>query len=244
VREALMAFDHATVRDRPSAELAGVEHTCDDAFLDIRSVAGVRNVEHVAEGIGDVWVCLQSDLVEPALFEATVTAVREALTGPELAGKTVRYLEAIPGRDRTAYERLSDLIPEEYFVPFLRLWQEGFPARAGQTWITSRFHFHLLAAASGARGTVIEIDEDFYRTKHGSLVEAGTGWAVTPAGATTMAPPTWNHQFRNTAAELRKAKLEEAQALYPPVTPPVPAPAPAAPAPAPERRRSRSILGL
>ena len=241
VREALMAFDHATVRDRPSAELAGVEQGCDDAFLDIRTVAGVRNVEHVADGIGDVWVCLQSDLVEPSLFEATVTAVRGALTGPELAGKTVRYLEAIPGRDRAAYERLSDLIPEENFVPFLRLWQDGFPAKAGQTWITSRFHFHLLAAASGARGTVIEIDEDFYRTKHGSLVEAGTGWSVTPAGATTMAPPTWNHRFRNTAAELRKAKLEEAQELYPPVTPPAPAPAPAAPAP--ERRRGRSFLG-
>ncbi len=241
VREALSAFDHATVRDRPSAELAGVEEGCDDAFLDIRTVAGVRNVEHVADGIGDVYVCLQSDLVEPRLFESTVTAVREALTGPELAGKTVRYLEAIPGRDRTAYERLSDLIPEENFVPFLRLWQEGFPAKAGQTWITSRFHFHLLAAASGARGTVIEIDEEFYRTKHGSLVEAGTGWSVTPAGATTMTPPSWDHTFRRTAGELRKAKLEEAQSLYPPVTPPAPEPTPAAPAP--ERRRGRSFLG-
>ena len=40
VREALSAFDHATVRDRPSAELAGVEQGCDDAFLDIRTVAG------------------------------------------------------------------------------------------------------------------------------------------------------------------------------------------------------------
>ena len=238
VREALSAFDHATVRDRPSAELAGVELGCDDAFLDIRTVAGVRNVEHVADGIGDVWVCLQSDLVDPDLFEATIAAVREALTGPELAGRTVRYLEAIPGRDRTAYERLADLIPEENFVPFLRLWQEGFPAKAGQTWITSRFHFHLLAAASGARGTVIEIDEDFYRTKHGSLIDAGTGWSVTPAGATTMTPPTWNHRFRTVAADLRKAKLEEAQTLYPPVKAPEPPPAP----PVPERPRGRSFL--
>jgi hypothetical protein len=238
VRKALSAFDHATVRDRPSAEMAGVGLGYEDAFLDLRTVAGVRNVEHVADGIGDVWVCLQSDLAEPAVFEAAVTAVREALTGPELAGKTVRYLEAMPGQDRAAYDRLADLIPEENFVPFLRLWQEEFPAKAGQTWITSRFHLHLLAAASGARGTVIEIDEDFYRTKHGSLVEAGTGWSVTPAGATTMTPPTWNHRFRNIAADLRKAKLEEAQQLYPPVEAPEPAPAP----PVPERPRGRPFL--
>jgi hypothetical protein len=54
-----------------------------------------------------------------------------------------------------------------------------------------------------------------------------------------MAPPTWNHRFRNTAAELRKAKLEEAEQLYPPVSPPEPPPAP----PVPPRSRGRSFLG-
>ncbi len=158
--------------------------------------------------------------MEPAVFEAALAAVRAALTGPELAGRTVRYLEAIPGKDRVAFDRLRDLIPEENFVPFVRLWREGFPARAGQTWLTSRFHFHLLAAASGAAGTALEVSEDYYRHKHESLLDAGTGWSVTRAGETTAAPPTWDHTFRRTATDLRRTKLDEAERLYPVPEPP------------------------
>ncbi len=36
LRETLTAFDHATVRDAESAKLAGVEPSCDDAFLGVR----------------------------------------------------------------------------------------------------------------------------------------------------------------------------------------------------------------
>jgi hypothetical protein len=239
LRETLATFDHATVRDVESAKLSGLEQSCDDSFLGLRTVAGVRNVEHVAEGSRDVWVGLQSDLVEPARFDAAVAAVRAALTGP-LAGRTVRYLEGIPGTDHVAYDRLADLIPPENFMPFVRLWREGFPARAGQTWLTSRFHFHLLAAASGASGTALVVDEGYYRIKHESLVESGTGWSLTPAGATTIATPSWDHRFRGVATDLRRAKLEEAEGLYPAPPAPAPAAATAPPEPRPQglfRRR-------
>jgi hypothetical protein len=233
LREMLGTFDHATVRDVESAKLSGAVQTCDDAFLGLRSLAGVRNVEHVADHSGDVWVCLQSDLVEPEHFDRAVAAVRDALTSPEMAGRTVHYIEAIPGRDHAAYDRLADLIPRENFVPFVRLWREGFPARSGQTWLTSRFHFHMLAAACGAAGTALVVDDGYYRLKHESLVEAGTGWSLTPAGATTITSPTRDAGFRRASAELRRVKTEEAEQLYP-----APPPSPVAPPPpaAPDRR--------
>jgi hypothetical protein len=104
---------------------------------------------------------------------------------------------------------------EENFVPFTRLWQEGFPARPGQTWITSRFHFHLLAAACGAEGTALEVSPDYYRVKHQSLLEAGTGWSVTPTGGTEPYAPARSHAFPATAARLHRTKLREAEELYP-----------------------------
>ena len=150
----------------------------------------------------------------PGAAEAAVAAVRAALEGP-LAGRTVRYLEAIPGADRAGFEQLADLIPAEHFVPFTQVWLEGFPARPGQTWLTTRFHFHLLAAACGAAGTALEVSDDYYRTKHRSLLEAGTGWAVTAAGDDRLATPTAAASFPATAAALREEKLAEARTLYP-----------------------------
>lgn len=225
--EAVKAFDHLTVRDAPSAELTGADLLCDDAFLYLRQVAGFRD----GTRDDDVWVCLQSDMTDPQTFDATVEAVRAALQGPELAGRTVRYLEAMPGVDRIAFDRLADLIPEENFVPFVRVWQEGFPARAGQTWLTSRYHYHMLAAACGAEGTALEISDDYYGVKHRSLIDAGTGWSVSPKGSTSIPAPAGAGAFRGAAARLRQAKAQEAETLYPEL----PAPELARPEPVPSR---------
>jgi hypothetical protein len=236
VRAALGEFDHATVADEPSAELAGLEMLGDDALLGLPLVRGFRDGTYVGDDAGgDVWVCLQHDMASPDAFEAALTAVREALSGPDLSGRTVRYLEAMPGVDRIAFDRLSDLIGEENFVPFLRLWEEGLPARPGQVWLTTRLHLHLLAAASGARGAALEVNEDYYRVKHRSLLDAGTGWSVTPVGSTSLEPPTSSRGFRSVAARLHKAKAAEAERLYPAADP-----APAEPVPAQTAREPRA----
>jgi hypothetical protein len=216
LREALAAFDHVTVRDAPSAQLSRARRAPDDAFLGLPDVAGFPAGPSGAPAAeGDVWVCLQGDMADPGVLDDAVAAVRSALTGPELAGRTVRYLEAIPGVDRAAFDRLADLIPEQHFVPFTRVWTEGFPAGPGQTWLTSRFHFHLLAAACGAEGTALEVSSDYYRVKHQSLLDAGTGWSVTPAGSRTVRPPARSSSFPETAARLHRTKLREAEELYP-----------------------------
>ncbi len=215
MRRIVERFDHFSVRDAPSAELTGATLSCDDAFLGLQEVVGYRETE-VAEGAEDeVWVDLQSDVTDPGVFDAALEALKSALTSSELSGRTVRYLEAIPGVDRTAFERLGGLIPEENFVPFVGLWKDGFPARRGQTWITSRFHFHLLAAACGARGTALVVNDDYYAVKHQSLLDAGTGWSLTPALATTASAPSSDPGFRDRAESLKQSKLQEAESLYP-----------------------------
>lgn len=214
LRELLSRFHHASVRDAASAEISGAPLAPDDAFLGLSAVPGYTGTTGPAGQDGDVWVCLQSDMTDPATFDTAVAAVRTALEGP-LAGRTVRYLEAIPGVDRAAFDRLADLIPAEHFLPFTGVWQDGLPAAAGQTWLTSRFHFHLLAAAAGAGGTALEISTGYYRTKHRSLLDIGTGWQITPAGQPEITAPTASTDFPAVAASLHQQKLAEAQQLYP-----------------------------
>lgn len=217
IRDDLAAADHATTRDAESAEMAGVEKGLNDAFLGLPSIPGFGARPDPTGKPGDVWISLQSDLAEPEVFEATVSAVRAMIESGRFEGRTLRYLESIPGRDRDrrAYDLLSDLIPEENFMSFVQLWHEGFPGRPLQTWITTRYHFHQLAAAVGAEGIAIEIDDSYYRTKHQSLAELGTGFAVAPVGSTKLPEPASDEGYRLQAGRLHRAKLEEAEALYP-----------------------------
>ena len=215
VRGELAAFDHVTVRDRHSAEATGAELTSDDSFLWLDRVAGFTDRAQAEAQDTDVWVCIQSDVAAPGAFDAAVASVRKILTDSSLAGRTVRYIEAIPGVDATAYFQLKDLIPEENFMSLLDLWSGGFPGRAGQVWLTTRYHFHLLAAACGAAGTALEINEDFYRVKHASLLDAGTGWSLVPSGSGAAPAPGIDPAFRVTAARLQRSKVLEAERLYP-----------------------------
>ena len=244
IREDLAAADHATVRDSASAEMAGVELGVNDAFLGLPRIPGFGARPDPTGQPGDVWISIQSDLAEPGVFEANVTAVRAMLESGRFDGRTIRYLESIPGtdRDRRAYDLLADLIPPENFMSFVQLWHEGFPGQPLQTWITTRYHFHQLAAAVGAEGVAIEIDESYYRTKHQSLVDLGTGFAVAPVGSDKLPEPTSDPEFRLEAGRLHRAKLAEAEALYPRARAPKPEPAlePVAP---PEPARPKGIFG-
>ncbi len=217
VAEILGGFDHASARDSVSAEAAGIPLTADDSLLGLDRVAGFRRGGHTGGGArGDVWVCLQSDMITEQDLDTAIGAVRELLTAPRLAGRTVRYLEAIPGVDRIAFDRLSDLIGEEGFVPFIDLWRDGFPAQHDQTWITTRFHVHLLAAATGAEGVVLEPNEHYYRSLHASLRECRHGMAGGTARQRHSLPgPAVSGRFRGQASGLHETKRAEAERIYP-----------------------------
>ncbi|MGK2875671.1 MAG: polysaccharide pyruvyl transferase family protein [Nocardioides sp.] len=212
----LSQFDYASVRDQASGDATGAQVGVDDAFLALADLPGFANRGRPAEDAadGDVYVCLQSDLVPPEVFQANLAHVRTLLEGP-LAGRTVKYVEALPGSDRFAFNLLVDLIGEENFIPFVKLWSEPFPAQAGQVWLTTRFHLHLLAASCGASGVALEASTDYYRTKHISLQALGTGWTRSEVGASEVPVPAFSVDFRIKSMRRHKDKLAEAEALYP-----------------------------
>ena len=72
-------------------------------------------------------------------------------------------------------------LPAARFVPFQELWAAGLPARAGQVWLSTRFHPHLFAAARGASGVAFRTGSGYYDVKHGSLAAAGSPWALAAA---------------------------------------------------------------
>lgn len=212
-------FTHAASRDEAGALAYGIPHELDDAFL------GVSNEIGRAPAEPGLYVCIQSDTVDAERFDKAVELARSAVQEAAARGTKSYYLEAIPGGDRLAYESLADLIPEERFIPFVRIWSEGLPLAAGQTWVTSRFHFHLLAAAAGAEGTAVGMKKGYYDVKHESVAALGSGWTLalgedgdedTHDGERSGASAQPNLLHRN-LQELVDRKLAEARSIYPPL---------------------------
>ena len=73
-------------------------------------------------------------------------------------------------------------------VPFLSVWRDGLPIGAGQTWLTTRFHPHLIAVAAGDSGAAVVTKPDYYGTKHASLVDCGSRWTVADGTSVPTGP--------------------------------------------------------
>lgn len=235
LQQALAAFDHVTVRDRASADLTGADLSVDDAFLGIRELSGFGG--DPAPQDGQVWVSLQSDLIDEAGFESMVQSVRGVLEKLASQGRPLHYLECIPGTDGLAYEKLADLIPAENKVSFVELWGKEFPARPGQTWITTREHPHVMAAACGAAGVAVELEAE--AGDHAALLELGTGWSLVKPDSIEPDQASVSKGFPYKSRMLVQDKLNEAKLLYPAA--PEPAPEPTTPA-QPEPRKKGGLF--
>ncbi|WP_104137987.1 polysaccharide pyruvyl transferase family protein [Arthrobacter sp. ZGTC131] len=203
-------FSHVTSRDKAGAEAYRVSLGLDDAFL------GVSEEIARTEPLSGLFVCIQSDTADPERFETAVATARKAVEKASQQGTEAYYIEAIPGADRVAYDHLADLIPEERFLPFSHIWAHGLPLSRNQTWITSRFHFHLLAAAAGARGVAVSMKPGYYDVKHESLTALGSGWSLTTDSEEPDMPQyrgTLNHELPALVAQ----KRAEAGRIYPPL---------------------------
>jgi hypothetical protein len=213
--ELLRGFDHVTVRDEPSADALGVPLGLDDAFLAVEH----ERQRGLARGGADVVVCLQSDLQSPTQSQRLALSIREQVREALAEGKTVQYVEAIPGVDRAGFDAIADLLSPHDFVPFISVWRDGLPLRSDQTWLTTRFHLHFVAAAAGASGTAISIKEGYYDIKHRSLINLGTGWSYTETSPTEshgrQVPPAADNFFSSQLGARVDQKRQEAHALYP-----------------------------
>ncbi|WP_020658604.1 polysaccharide pyruvyl transferase family protein [Amycolatopsis benzoatilytica] len=171
-------FDVVDVRDDPSAELLhgvpGAERTCDDVFLDPHPATAPTSREFV--------LCVQSD-VGSAPPSALAAQVLDLLRDWKLRPEELAVVEGIPRVDREVFALLEHQLPGAEFHPFRDVWRHGLPVAAGQTWISSRYHLHLTAAAAGATGVAIDVAPGYYTTKHRSLIELGSGWTLVDAAA-------------------------------------------------------------
>ncbi|ALO66327.1 hypothetical protein AS189_07255 [Arthrobacter alpinus] len=201
-------FEYASARDDASVRTFGVGPGIDDAFLGASAEMGRNSL-----AASSLCICIQNDTSDDGYLDQAVALARERIATATAAGRSVHYFEAIPGSDRTAFEQLRDLIPEENFIPFSEIWLNGLPLTASQEWLTTRFHFHVLAAAAGATGTVIGAKAGYYDVKHQSVLDLGSGWSYVDAGGIVSAPTS--NTLRLNLPALVARKLAEAGKLYP-----------------------------
>jgi hypothetical protein len=208
-------FTHAAARDEAGALAYGIAQELDDAFLGVTAEIGRAPAEP------GLYVCIQSDTADPERFEAAVKVARAAVEKAAAEGTDAYYVEAIPGADRLAYEQLADLIPEKRFLPFVHIWANGLPLSEKQTWVTSRFHFHLLAASAGARGLAVGMKKGYYDVKHESVTALGSGWslALDSHALDSDVPeiPQGRGALRDNLPALVAQKRAEARKIYPPL---------------------------
>jgi Polysaccharide pyruvyl transferase len=200
------------VRDRGSLAAAGPAAglSGDDAWL--ADPAEVLWQDGPFAG-SDVVVCVQADLGEgsPGTLAAQVLA---QLRHWDADPARVSVVECIPPGDRGVFTLLEPVLPGLRFVPFVDVWAHGLPVAPQQRWVSTRFHPHLLAASAGAWGVAVDIRPGYYDHKHGSLVDAGSDWAVAQPGAAPLdAPPRWSG-LSDAAPQLRRGKRELADSIY------------------------------
>lgn len=213
VRTTAAEFAIADVRDRPSAELLGTAPGIDDAFL-----AQPQLRTHEDDDPPEVMLCLQGDQVDIGL-DALASAVLRILRVWEVRPERIGVVEAIPGEDRKVFDLIEHQLPGARFYPFVDIWEHGLPITAGQCWLTTRFHMHLVAATAGATGVAIPVSSDFYATKHRSLIELGSGWTMLDDLRQVPQRPVGTGFDAAVVEAAGQAKLALARAVYAPTAP-------------------------
>ena len=198
-------FDVVDVRDAPSVAVAGAGATCsgDDVFLSPLP-------DSTWPDVPEMMVSVQSQLsgLEAADVVSLVTK-----TAAEWAASSVGLLECIPGEDQELLALVEEALPGVRRFSLPDVMARGLPVVPGQCWLSTRFHPHLVAAAGGASGVAVNINGDYYGTKHRSLIERGSGWSLldTP----TVAPRPRDGGFGPARlAELRAGKRAVADRIY------------------------------
>lgn len=216
VRSSFDSFDSVTVRDQESAALTDAALSCDDAFLRFDEAQSSWQDTDINSR---AFICLQHDVIGEN--KSAIPNVLEALSNSGITSdETLTLVEALPPDDAWAL----DLFQKNWhgkvvLLPFNHLWSIGFPVSNNAVWISSRFHMHLIAAATGAHGIALEFRNNYYHIKHQSLLDIGTGWSTLDCSdATTstsaMAHATAQNHFPQKANSLFRQKINEADGLY------------------------------
>jgi hypothetical protein len=203
----LRQFDYAEARDTGSARVFDIRKGSDDAFLAFANRRAIYAPREIAK---EAMLLVQGDMPDSSNVDDLAVLVDEFVQSAKGA-QHVGFVEGIPPEDSKFAQRYVEA--GATFLPFMRIWDEGFPAFPGQEWLTSRFHFHLLAAAAGARGSVVSIRPGYYDVKHELLLELGTGWQM-QGSDDALREGTLNVDFPARARRLGVEKSQLAGRLY------------------------------
>ncbi len=208
VRSLAERFDVVDLRDAASARLVGDPDglSADDVFLD----AG-PHLFRSGEPVPDLMVSVQSMLAQTAPEEllrfVADTARAWGATG-------IGLLECAPDQDEDVLALAQRVLPQARRYSLDDVLTHGLPVRAGQRWISTRFHPHLVAAVGGASGTAVDIRPDYYGTKHRSLLECGSRWRLLERLEVPAAAPDAGGYAPAEVEKLRQAKRAVADRIY------------------------------
>jgi polysaccharide pyruvyl transferase WcaK-like protein len=238
-------FEVVDLRDEASGAVlrgGGVGHarvSCDDAWLGLGP--GTSAVPtNSAPDLPGFMLSAQSDMLTVDRSRLA-GLILETLRAWRVAPENLGVVEGIPGVDREIYALLEHHIPGARFFPFAHIWRDGLPVAAGQTWLSTRFHPHLMAAAAGASGVAIPVSPDYYLTKHQSLIAQGSRWSVAKE-LTVPDLPTAGGFPAEVVRRQHTEKAELATAVYGPVIRPASVVDRRAPGPANDAATARSRL--
>ncbi|MBW3091185.1 polysaccharide pyruvyl transferase family protein [Bifidobacterium sp. 82T25] len=211
VRETIPQFDRFSVRDESSYEaLQGAGNVTlapDDCFVN-----GLEGCYAPAEGLPEVMICVQSDLVDDAdaLYNHIFAMLEAWNVGPQ---DSIGVVECNPYLDRPIFDKMEEAGFSPVFFPTTFLLECGFPAREGQRWITTRYHPHILAAAKGCSGVYVCVNKEYYGVKHKAVTRMGSRWAESVIGESVPQP---GEGFADLAAPAKFASQirEYASVLY------------------------------
>ncbi|GAA4834527.1 hypothetical protein GCM10023221_09110 [Luteimicrobium xylanilyticum] len=220
VRSKLREFDYVESRDTRGSELLDVPCGLDDVWLAFRP--GATTIKRAA-GAPRVVVNLQTDYAAEqtdALLEAAVAAIKRLPFYED--DMEVGVAEGFPQKDGWVRRRLGEKLPNPItFYSFQSIWEDGIPAGPTTTWITTRFHFHLVASALGSPGLALTAGSDFYGVKHRSLLDLPSGWGLVDVSRDYRdddLTPGINPDMRSLVERLAQKKLAVADSLYPSAT--------------------------
>ncbi|MBA8825265.1 polysaccharide pyruvyl transferase WcaK-like protein [Saccharopolyspora lacisalsi] len=205
-------FEIIDVRDEPSSAPLSTSLrpsvTGDDMFFGIEP--GLFREDETRE----IMVCVQSDLLDVSV-PSLAGFLLDTLRAWGVSSEQVGLVEGIPRVDREVFSLVEHDLPNARFYPFSEITSSGLPATAGQCWLSTRFHTHLMAAAAGAGGVAVSINSGYYTNKHRSLIERGSNWALSE-GLSIPEPPVDGGFDPADLRTLHDHKAQLARSIYSP----------------------------
>lgn len=215
VREVAQTLEAFTCRDEHSLEAVNngedgpAKLAADDCFVN-----GLEGVYADPAGLPDIMLCIQEDMVEgrEPLFEHVRRILEAWNVAPDAE---IGVVECIPYECGPLLDTLTQAGYRPRLFPMQIIFEEGFPAREGQRWLSTRYHPHLLAAAKGCEGTYVVVEPGYYDVKHEAVLRMGSRWTQSAVGDTDIPQPGPGFKDPSVRFTYRDEIRKTASVLYP-----------------------------